>query len=356
MKTPQRFLITRLSAFGDCVQTLPLLCALRDAFPEANITWMTQTQFVPVLKRHSDVDHVISVSRRWFLSPTEFWQVSRQLRAMNFDVVLDPQSLTKSAIGGFLSGARRRIGVDRPAGRELSRHLNNELVSDRTNVIHRYLELLRPLGIEESRINFRFPVLPLSSRLIGFICSAGGAGNFVVLNPNAGWPSKTWPAEQVAETAEALYSLFKLRSVVIWHGTKERQVAECVAACHSSVLVAPPTDMNELAALIRASRLFVGTDSGPLHLAAANGTPCVGLFGPTRSEVCGPISSSSVCIQAPLQTTRKRNAPNTAMQTIDTNMVVEACSKLLRNEGHDVGLSGPFRPDVHLGEPLERAA
>ena len=356
MKTPQRFLITRLSAFGDCVQTLPLLCALRDARPDAHIAWMTQTEFAPVLKRHSDVDDVISVSRRWFLSPAKLWQVSRQLRAMNFDVVLDPQSLTKSSIGGFLSGTRRRIGVDRPAGRELSRHLNNELVPDRTNVIHRYLELLRPLGIEQSRINFRFPVLPLSSRLVDFFCTAGDAGNFVVLNPNAGWPSKTWPAEQVAKTAEALYSLFKLRSVVIWHGTKERQVAENVAACYSSVLVAPPTDMNELAALIRASRLFVGTDSGPLHLAAANGTPCVGLFGPTRSEVCGPISSSSVCIQAPLQTTRKRNAPNTAMQTIDTNMVVEACSKLLRNEGHDVGLSGPFRPDVHLGEPLERAA
>jgi lipopolysaccharide heptosyltransferase I len=356
MKTPQRFLITRLSAFGDCVQTLPLLCALRDARPDAHITWMTQTEFAPVLKRHSDVDHVISVSRRWFLSPAKFWQVSKQLRAMNFDVVLDPQSLTKSSIGGFLSSARRRIGIDRPAGRELSRHLNNELVPDRTHVIHRYLELLRPLGIDQSRINFRFPVLPLSSRLIDFFCSAGDAGNFVVLNPNAGWPSKTWPAEQVADTAEALYSLFKLRSVVIWHGAKERQVAEHVAACHSSVLVAPPTDMNELAALIRASRLFVGTDSGPLHLAAANGTPCVGLFGPTRSEICGPISSTSVCIQAPLQTTRKRNAPNTAMQAIDTNRVVEACSKLLSNDGYDVSPSGPFRPGVRLAEQSVRAA
>jgi len=332
MRKPQRFLITRLSAFGDCIQTLPLLCALRDAFPDSNITWLTQDQFKPFLERHSDVDNVVSVSRRWFLSRTQIRKVWEQLRSMNFDVVLDPQSLTKSSIVGVLSGAKRRIGIDRPTGRELAPILNNELVSSCTHVIHRYLRLLHPLGVKQSQIAFRFPLSAASHKLVDFFRLAGGFGNFVVLNPNAGWPSKEWSAEQVAETAAGIHETFGLKSVVLWHGDAERQVAENVAKSHPAVLLAPPINLTELAALIHAACLFVGTDSGPLHLAAAIGTPCVGLFGSTRGDVCGPLTSNSICIHSPLLTACRRNATNTAMRAIDSETVLSACSKLMNGD------------------------
>src|SRR5262249_14375152 len=120
-----RVLICRLSAIGDCILTMPLLCALRQSFPRAFLAWVVESGAAPLLQSHECLDQIIVVRKGWLRSPREVWELRQQLRALKFDTALDPQSLTKSSLVAWLSGAPRRIGFAAPRGRELSLWLNN---------------------------------------------------------------------------------------------------------------------------------------------------------------------------------------------------------------------------------------
>ena len=120
-------------------------------------------------------------------------KVRQTLRKHRFDIVIDPQSLTKSALLGWLSGARTRIGFDRPQGRELSLYLNNlRITPQQSHVVDRYRELLAPvIGSSLPAVQFQLPKRQLKTA-IELIDQAGGPQHFAVLNPGAGWQSKTW--------------------------------------------------------------------------------------------------------------------------------------------------------------------
>src|SRR5215475_10110426 len=146
-----RILIVRLSAIGDTVLSVPVLCALRERFPRATIGWIVEKTSAPLLCGHADLDHLIVVPRGWLKSPKVVWQTVREMRAIGFDISLDLQGLTKSAVTARLSGAKRRLGFTRCEfeGRELSSWINNELVEPTADhVVDRGFELLKPLGID----------------------------------------------------------------------------------------------------------------------------------------------------------------------------------------------------------------
>jgi heptosyltransferase-1 len=330
-----RILISRLSHIGDCILTLPVLCALRARYPQAYIGWVVERPSDQLLKNHAALDELFVLRRGWLKSPAGVLALRRNLRVRRFDVVIDPQCLTKSAAPGWLSGARRRIGLARPGGRELSVWLNNELVpTTRPHIVDRSLELLAPLGIEAHEVEFNLPLSMEAGRAAAeFIRDAHLGEGYAVLNPGAGWKSKLWPAERFGQVAKHLGARLSLPSVVVWAGNAERQMAErIVARSGGHALLAPPTTLVELAAYLRQARLFVGSDTGPLHLAAAVGTPCVGLYGPTRPEDCGPYGAGHVCVQEFYQagTSRaRRSAENVAMQAISAETVCGACEGVL---------------------------
>src|SRR2546427_12533669 len=105
-----RILIVRLSAIGDTVLSVPVLCALRDKFPQATIGWIVERISAPLLRGHADLDHLIEVPRGWLKSPRIAWQTAQRMRKIGFDISLDLQGLTKSAVTAWLSGAKRRLG------------------------------------------------------------------------------------------------------------------------------------------------------------------------------------------------------------------------------------------------------
>jgi ADP-heptose:LPS heptosyltransferase len=155
-----RFLITRLSALGDCVHTLPLAAALRRHHPDAYIAWVAEAHVAPLLANHPAIDEVISLPRRWAKSLSTILGVRRRLQALDFAVAIDPQSLTKSAALAWASNAPMRIGFAGEFGREISQFLNNVLVPSRpVHAVDRYLTLLRPLGIERPEVRFDIPAL-----------------------------------------------------------------------------------------------------------------------------------------------------------------------------------------------------
>ena len=151
-----------------------------------------------------------------------------------------------------------------------------------------------------------------------------------MINPGAGWDSKVWPAERYGEVARKL----SIPSVVAWSGDKERAWAEeIVAAAQGRAQLAPSTSLLELTDLVRRARLFVGSDTGPLHIAAAVGTPCVAMYGPTRPEVCGPYGEGHRVLQSrheSLGSSRKSaGIASEAMLAITAEQVHAACEQLL---------------------------
>jgi lipopolysaccharide heptosyltransferase I len=330
-----RILIARLSAVGDCIHTAPLATALRRQFPRAFIAWVVQGGTAGLLESHPAIDRVIAVKKNWLRSPQDVARLRSKLRSLQFDVAIDPQSLSKSAIAAWLSGAPRRIGFARPQGRELAPLLNNQTIAPTaTHVVDRYLELMRPLGVTPGPVNFELHA-PAEAKLFAVrtIDELHLRTGFAALNPGAGWDSKLWPAERYGKVARFLGEKLQLPSLALWSGEREKVWAETIVARSGGhAVLAPSTTLPQLAALAAAAKIFVGADTGPLHLAAAMGTPCVGLYGPTRPEECGPYGQDHQAVQAYYQdgTSRERRGrDDSAMQAISVEMVYEACGSVL---------------------------
>ncbi|MDA0835552.1 MAG: glycosyltransferase family 9 protein [Planctomycetota bacterium] len=360
MQETPRFLITRLSALGDCLVTLPVACALRDHFPHARIVWLCQHENAPLLRAHDDIDEVITVSRRWFRNPKETFNLINRLRRERFTTVFDPQSLTKSSVAGLLTGCCKRFGLGAPWGRELAPWLNTKNITvDRdSHVVDRFLALLRPLGIYRPAVNFRIPMTREAlAAAKTFVESQELTRGYAVINPGAGWASRRWSTARYAEVARELDHDWGVRSVVVWHGNDELQWAhDIVARSGTSAIMAPPTTLFELAALMQSAAMFVGSDCGPMHLAAAMGTPSISLHGTTRPEHSGPYGESHIRLQMRYHggsSRVRRKANNDAMLEIQVAHVVEAASTILSRRLHSNAAIVQQRPIVESpGDPF----
>lgn len=336
-----RILIVRLSAVGDTILNLPVLCALRNKFPDAKIGWVVGTGAADILRGHPDLDDLIVLSNADLKSLRSYFKFLSRVRAWKPNIVIDAQGLTKSSLIGWFSGAKQRIGFAKSEfeGRELSGILNNILIKPQANhVVTRGLELLKPLGIENPPGLYKVPVnqkieddvaQELLRQNLGESCSRP----FAILNVGAGWPSKMWPVERYATVAKHLAQQWKLPSVVAWGAPQEKPVAEQVAALsEGTATTMPPTSLLELSAWIRQASLFIGSDTGPMHLSVAIDTPTIALIGPMPLERVGPMGNRHRAIQCERLSERERNHRKTDMRpmlSIQTDDVIDACDSLL---------------------------
>jgi heptosyltransferase I len=334
-KSP-RILIVRLSAIGDVIQTMPVACALRERFPNAFLAWVVEEKAASLLRGHAAVDRLISLPHGWLKSPCDVLRLRRRLHRLRFDVALEAQGLTKAAIVAWLSDAPRRIGFGHPWGRELSRWLNNELVdTPGPHVVDRNMQLLRPLGIHSPQIHFHVPEKAADRNTAGQIIGQSGLeGGFAIINPGAGWPSKLWPTDRFAAVAKYLGSKWNLPTLLVWAGDDENQMAAAIAAgADGHAHIGPKTSLSELASLARRAKIFIGSDTGPLHIAAAVDTPCVGLYGPWPAERHGPYGPKNIALQRAFfegSTSQRRHALQDLMNAITIEDVCNACDKILQ--------------------------
>jgi heptosyltransferase-1 len=333
-----RFLISRMSAIGDTILTLPVLCALRDRFPKAHITWIVERKSAGVVEGHSDLDELIVLDRLWFKSPSRLREVRKRLRESKFDVTVDAQSKFKSALACWLSGAAVRIGCKGKYGQECSTLLNNTLIEPhKPHLVDRTLDLLQPLGINLPAVNFRLPAQSEDVESIDAFIKAAHLGcGFVVINPGAGWDSRLWPIERYGRVARTLGEQQNMPSVVAWAGERERQWAETIVAeSGGHALPAPKTSLGALAALLDRSLMYIGNDTGPMHMAVAVNTPCVCLHGPTLPENSGPHGPQHIPIierHEAGNSRQRRRAGNEAMRLIQVDRVVQACEEILQRD------------------------
>lgn len=334
--TPERILLVRLSAIGDVIHGLPVLNALRAAFPRAFIAWVVEGRSAELLEGHPALDQLIRLPKRWWKSLKQVQELRRTLRALDFDTAVDLQCLTKSSVLAWISGAQRRLGAGGKSGRELSKLFNNVLTPVAAkHVIEHYLGILKPLGIDSPQVCFDLPERDADAEFAGDALDEAGVGQtgFAILNPGAGWPSKLWPAERYGLLAKYLARQHGVASLALWGGSNELPLAErIVATSGGHATLAPATSLRQAAALTRRAALFVGSDTGPMHLAVAVGTPTLSLHGVSRAEWCGAYGPKSLCLQVFYDdgsSRQRRNADNRAMRALTVEMVSRACSELL---------------------------
>jgi ADP-heptose:LPS heptosyltransferase len=299
------------------------------------LAWVVEEPAAELLRGHEALDQLIELPKKWLKSAKSIGDVRRRLRALKPDMAIDVQGLIKSAVAAWLSGARRRIGFGGKQGRELSKWFYTERV--RAASLHRidsYLELLRPLGIESPEVRFEIPERrPDRVAAKEMVRQAGCQGGFCVIHPGAGWPSKRWPPARFAAVARHLGEQWGLPSMLVWAGDEGRRWAEVIeAGSEGHARLAPAMSLIQLAALCRRARLYLGSDSGPLHLAAAVGTPCVGLYGPWPADRHGPYGPQHVTVQKMVcrgSTRRRRLASRKFMEAIDVESVCAACDRIL---------------------------
>lgn len=266
-------LILRLSALGDVIHTIPAVAALRATNP--NIAWVVEAPYAELVEIVAGVRAIPVRMKRWASEPGQLIAAMRAVRGQ--DVSIDFQGLVKSAAWGRVSGARRRIGFAPSAIREKPALLftNRWVKVDTTkHVVEQNLELAGVSAGGEERWD-AFPADP-ENKLAAF----NGA---TVILPGAGHPRKIWP--HFRDLAKQLDNV-----VVVW-GPGEKDLADAIGAP-----LAPPTNLRELAFVLRHARVVIGADTGPLHLAAALGTKVVGLYGPTNPARNGPYGQLEHCV------------------------------------------------------------
>jgi lipopolysaccharide heptosyltransferase I len=290
-----RFLIVRLGSLGDIVHAIPAVAALKRQHPQSTIDWIVDPRYVDLVKLVTVVGSVLPFDPRRYLAAPGFLRALRRQTA--YDAALDLQGLIKSAVLARAVGASRTIGFARPHLREpLARFFYTEVVDPRAaqHVIEQGLELVRALDVSDRSIHFPLKI-PYSRAAAGVASRAGIAG-YALVNPAAAWPNKRWPPDRFGAVAAAIRDRHGLRSVVLWGPGEEGVASAVVAASRGAAQQAPPTSITDIVGVARGARLIVSGDTGPLHIAAAVGTPIVALFGPTRAERNGPWSSADISI------------------------------------------------------------
>jgi lipopolysaccharide heptosyltransferase I len=310
-----RIALLKLSSLGDVIHALPVAATLKAARPGARLSWIVERREAMVLRGHPALDEVIVADTRGWRKArgpaaaraalADALALRRRLARARFDVALDLQGLLKSGLLAAATRAPLRIGFAARWGREpLSALFTNRRVlppARARHVVEQYLALLEPLGVTEPKVDFALPwSAAAEARADAFFAAfeLRPRQRVVVLNPGAGRPRKRWPVERFAELAGRLARDAFARVVVAW-GPGEGDAARAVAGeGRPRVMLAPPTDLDELIALLRRASVVVAGDTGPLHLAAALGTPCVGLYGPTSGQRNGPYGVGHRVLQS----------------------------------------------------------
>jgi heptosyltransferase I len=306
-----RILIIKLGSIGDVVHTLPAVASLKKSYPQTQVDWLVEKKSSVLLKGNPLIHEIIEVdTQRWRKSLLSFEahrQIKRtlsRLRGNHYDIALDFQGLWKSAVLGYFSGAKQVIGFSKEALKEPGcRIFYDTRVSphpESRHVVEIYNELVRSLGIEINGCRFDLNVSAEDEAYISSQLASRHIENFIILNPGGGWITKNWDPANYSRLHLKIRGATRLQSVLTWGPGEEDLVKQVFGFCDSDPPVVFPTTVPQFISLVRRARLFVGGDTGPLHLAAACNTPIVSIFGPTDPSRNGPFNQLDWAVSHPV--------------------------------------------------------
>jgi len=318
---PRRILVRGVNWLGDAVMTTPALIRLREKYREAHITLLTPEKLRDLWRHHPAVDEVIG-----FAAGEGLFSVGRKLRAGKFDLALVLPNSPRSAMEIWLAGIPQRIGYARswrngfltravptrpghvqmrkPSIREIRRLIDDpQMVTDgfkpqtTAHQIYEYLHLIATLGASDEPTPPSLVITPTeveaAKQKFGLLESLKAARPFFGLNPGAEYgPAKRWPAERFIAAAREIQERTNCEWL-IFGGKRDAALADGIHSAlrtpHSALHdLAGQTSLRELMALLKLCRVLLANDTGPMHVAAALGTPVVVPFGSTSPELTGP--------------------------------------------------------------------
>ncbi|MDF3127759.1 glycosyltransferase family 9 protein [Kiritimatiellaeota bacterium B1221] len=280
MTEVKRILVVKLSALGDLFHAMPVVHLLAEHYG-CKVDWVTQPEYAALVECHQNVDRVISFPRKGGMADSKTFL--RQLRVRHYDLALDLQGLTKSGLVLGLCRARRKIGSSHP--REAAKFFAGETPvagPDSVHALDGLLDSLVHLGIrpEPLRYPLRFPPL-------AHLQHPGSP--LVALAPRSRWPAKDWPEGHFIELGKRLIAELHAK-IWILGGPDDQEIGErCRQEMGAGVEnLCGRHPLLALGPLLKQVDCLVSNDSGPMHFAAAVGTPLVALFGPTDPALTGP--------------------------------------------------------------------
>lgn len=365
-------LLVKLSAIGDVIHTLPALAALRRCYPDADITWVVEEAAADLLSGHPDLDRVLVSRRKAWMKDLRRGRITaplremraflRELRSRPYDLVIDFHGLFKSAVIVLLSGGKRKLGYD--SLQEGSGLFYNEKIPEEMgkHAVDRYLDFIRYLsdggradgktvcpaaapeftiviGEEEQRrmaalLQGQADILDAVDKGGGETQSGGreiSKGRFVAVNPVALWETKLWEDKKFADLCDRIQQ--KLGIGVILTGGEAGPLNRIQALMKTeAVNLGGQTTLRDLGFLYSKAALVITTDSGPMHLASALGTPVIALFGPTDPARTGPYGPGHRVIRRGLDCMpcfRKQCETTRCMREIAVEEVFAATKEML---------------------------
>ncbi len=346
----KRLLIVRLGAMGDVIHGLPAVAFLRAAFPEAIIGWLIEERWAELLCTLSTprsgprsaqrplVDRIHTVNtRQWRHAPfaVATWEriaaSGSDLRAAKYESAIDLQGAVRSSLLARWSGAPVIYGSAQPRENLATMFYTRQVIISGKHVVEQTLSLAEAVAHRQivSPPPAELPRDAAAEQECELRLETYGARGVVLLNPGAGWGAKQWPAERYGEVARQL-SQDGLK-VLINFGPGEEGLASAVERASDGTAEKFTGTLTQLIALTRRIRLFLGGDTGPMHLAAALGIPVVGIFGPTDPARNGPFGTASVVLRDSSSTTSYRHVPQAdeGLLEISVAQVVAAAWQLL---------------------------
>lgn len=308
----KRILIIRLSAIGDVLRVLPALEVIRKNYPGSYIGWVVEEPARDILEAHPDIDELFIFPKKSIVKKLksiknsgealkDFSGFMKKIREKKFDMVIDFHGLFKSGIISYLSGAPERIGFTREFTKELNFVFNNRrfpVLSSKMNRVDRNLMLLEGMGLDT---NHKAPPLHIPDDILEETERFFRQNRIdrkrpvIAVHPGTSptTPYKRWDPYRYAVVADSIIENSAAQIVYTWGGREIDIVKEIIGLMKYRAIVAPETrSLCHLAAIFKNCDLYLGSDTGPMHLASFTGIPVVAIFGPTNHRVNEPYSGT----------------------------------------------------------------
>lgn len=302
---PRNILIIDFGQMGDVVLSLPALHAIRKRFPEAKLTAAVGKPGAPIIELAGCVDQILPVDRvalrdgATLVSIARIFKLVREVRKHHYDFVIDLHSLSETNLLGFFSGAPKRLYSRRP-NRSWDFLANFEprppVEEDhrKRHLIDRYLDVLTPLGVRNADREPRLTTRASDDAAVSALlqkAKADAGTPLVGLFPGAGHPTRRWPLEKFAELADFLIRNEGVK-VILFLGPEEAALAKNLRQTFPrGVVVLDKLSIPQLAAALARLAVFISNDTGPMHIAAAVGTPVVVLLHETSPRSYLPLGA-----------------------------------------------------------------
>ncbi|MFA6241079.1 MAG: glycosyltransferase family 9 protein [Candidatus Hydrogenedentales bacterium] len=327
-------LIIRLSAIGDVVRVLPALQLIREAYPYAQIDWAVECKSSAILEGHPTLDSLVVFDRPSAKAQAarEFYAFCRKVRLSRYDIVLDFHGILKSGIVARFSGARQRFGFARPRSQECSSLLTNHKVRLPDHPINRAEENLLLCSAlvpntEWPSVSIHVPVDVRDTVDEFFDHSFDGNKRVIAMHVPVDRPEKQWPLEHFAALSDLLIADGRFDVLLTWGPGQFEAIEQVLARTRRRPTVAPETtDLKHYAWISHRASVYFGGDTGPMHIAAAMGTPVVAVFGGTDPVRHAPFRMASTV----LFEGDKPGAPTDSqalLRAVTPQMAYEACVK-----------------------------